>query len=440
MEPPTLRPSSLNLGASRSRRPYFIIALSILGLIAVSALVLFFRFKSQPQGDYAFAAPVTTAPVEIRNLPIKYATVGSLAAEKRVDLNVELPGVIRELYFQEGQWVNQGMPLLQLKYDKQSADLEERQYSAAEAEAVLASTNAEYQAQKQSLKQVETQRDLARTEYNRYKALFDKEFVSAEQLDQKQAAMEVAEASFAAAGEQLKSLLARRDQAKAGIAAAKARAASVRTDFTDTILRAPFSGQIGTKFVNEGDYVVPTEKILTLVQSNPLKISVNVPERYLPALRQNGAVEVETESYPGKVFHGRIYFINPVVSPASRSVLVKARVENLENKLQPGQYANVRLILGTSENAMVIPEESVIPQGERYFVYVAEGDKAFYKPVEIGQRLSGWVEIIKGITPKSRVVTGGIQKLRDGSDIKEIEASGPQTDPDSADVNVPAAD
>lgn len=412
----------------RSRRPFLIIAGLFLLLIAGVALTLFIRFNSMPKGGFSFVASVQTAPVVVQNLPITYKTVGSLEASRQIDMNVETPGVIKALYFSEGDFVRKGAPLMRLDPDKQTADIQENRYGIVEAQASYSSLQADYEARTEEVRVAQAQKDLAQKEYDRYRNLWEKDYVSTQEVDRRQQDLQVAKARYAASVSNKSSALARLNQAKAGIGSAQARSVRAESQFSDTLLRAPFSGQIGQKLVELGDYVVPTEKILTLVQSSPLKITFQVPERYLGYLHAGQTVELKSESFPDRTFSGRVVFISPVVSTENRTILVKAHIDNPENQLRPGQYTDISLLLAEKPDALMVPEESLIPQGESYFVYVAEGGKAYFRPVKVGERIPGRVEILSGLTPSDRVVVGGIQKIQDKMPIKELSGSAATSD------------
>jgi multidrug efflux pump subunit AcrA (membrane-fusion protein) len=419
MESVPLKPHSSPTRSRRGLPPLVIIIIAFVILVAVIAGTLMFRFANMPKGGFEMVAPVKTAAVTESRLPLYYETVGSLEADRQVDLKPETPGIIRGRYYTEGQWVQQGQKLLRLDYDKQYSAMEESQSNTQQAQAMLTSMTADYQASEASVQEALAKRDLAQTEYGRYKNLWDKDFVSSQDLDLRKSALAVAQANYTAALKQKESFQAKLTQARSGIQSAEARNRNSYANLSDTLIRAPFSGQIGAKHVEVGDYVLPGQKMATLVASNPLKITFGVPERYLNQLRQNLTVELRTESMPDKVFQGNVVFVDPVVALDTRSVMVKAEVNNSAHLLQPGQYANIRLILGEKPNAILVPEESLIPQGERYYVYIVENGKAAFKQVQVGQRIPGKAEILSGIRLKDHVIIGGIQKVQDGAAVKE---------------------
>jgi membrane fusion protein (multidrug efflux system) len=128
------------------------------------------------------------------------------------------------------------------------------------------------------------------------------------------------------------------------------------------------------------------------------------------------------DSLPGRSFTGKVAAIDPKVDPESRSVAVRARVPNDDRVLRPGQFARVRLIVDRREQAIVIPEQALVPQGDAYFVFKVVDGKAVLTQVEIGQRQAGRAEITKGLVAGDIVVTGGQQKIRDGAPVQPVDA------------------
>ncbi len=422
---PTLQSPSDNFyhGHPKKIPPVAIIIGIFLVLILSIGLTLYFRIMGHPHHGFNFTPSVTVATVEVKTLPVTYETVGSLEANQQIDIKPETPGLIRQIYFKEGEQVHQGQPLVRLEHDKQSADIEEAQSNISQAKASMESVQDDYQSKLASLQQAKAQENLAQAEYKRYKTLWNKQFISAQDLDEKKTTYQVAKANYTAIAMEKNSALSRLQQAKAAVQSATAHFQHTQYDYADTLIDAPFSGIIGLKQINIGDYVIPTQKLLTLVQSDPLKVTLGVPERYLDQLKMGMPVDIQAENDPNKTVTGHIIFIDPMVSQDTRSVTVKALIQNPQNVLKPGQYANIKVILAYKKDALIVPEESLIPQGEKYYVYVADHGKAMYQPVKTGIRIPGWVEITQGLQAHQEVLTGGIQKVREGSPIKIISSN-----------------
>jgi membrane fusion protein (multidrug efflux system) len=309
-------------------------------------------------GDFQVRAVV--ALVEERPIEEKIFLVGNLAPTELVDLRSELDAKVIGLGFEEGDQVQTGQVLVRLDDSKLQAELEEAQ--------------ARY--------------NLARLDFERGESLLESRTISKQQFDQ-------FDASFEAAAAQLQ---------------------LVRERLRDSVIKAPFDGQMTERRVSPGQYVDTGELLSTLVQITPLKVEFNVPERYLGQIDLDQQIDISTVAYPGQRFGGRVYFISPRLDEDTRTVLVKAYIDNEERLLKPGMFANLDLIFRASGDALVIPETAISYRGdEATVVVVNEEDRAEFRSVSVGLRLSGLAEITDGLSVGERVVVEGSQKLSPGT-------------------------
>jgi membrane fusion protein (multidrug efflux system) len=180
-------------------------------------------------------------------------------------------------------------------------------------------------------------------------------------------------------------------------------------------IRAPFSGLIGLRSVSIGDYVKEGADMVNLEAVDPLKVDFRVPEIYLSQLRVGQSLQLTLDAMPGKNYEGKVFAINPLIDAAGRAVVIRAQVHNQDATLRPGMFARVRLLTREVQDALVVPEQAIVPQGEDQYVFrVADGRAARVK-IDVGQRRDGMVEVLKGLGPDDSVVTAGQLKIRDGS-------------------------
>jgi len=182
-----------------------------------------------------------------------------------------------------------------------------------------------------------------------------------------------------------------------------------------TVIRAPFAGTVGLRLVSPGAYVKPGDDIANLENIGSMKLDFRVPETYLARLGVGQTLTVRVDAYPDQGFEGTIYAIDPALDPETRTVLLRARLPNKGNKLRPGLFARVSLILERRENALVAPEQAIVPLGQKIFVYRVVDGKAVMTPVRLGLRRPGQVEILEGRNDGDQVVTDGQLKIRDGA-------------------------
>lgn len=309
---------------------------------------------------------VETAPVEVRPRESVVNSVGSLIAEEAVTLRPELAGLVDRLYVPDGARVQAGEPLLGLEPALLRADYQE------------AVANLER----------------SRRSYER-----------AEELVQQQ-------------------LLARADydQAKSALAVDEARVQSARIRLEKATIRAPFAGVIGLIQVARGDYVQTGQPLLNLVKLDPMRVDFRVPERSLAQLRKGLPVRVRVDAWPTRTFDGQVIAVEPQIDPDTRSVLVRASVNNADELLRPGLFARIELVLARTESALWVPERALWPLGERSFVFRVRDGKAQQVPVVPGQREPGLVEIRSGLAAGDVIVTAGQGKLYDDAPVMAAAA------------------
>ncbi len=184
-----------------------------------------------------------------------------------------------------------------------------------------------------------------------------------------------------------------------------------------TEIRAPFSGLIGLRSISVGDYVKEGQDMVNLEAIDPLKVDFRVPEIYLKQVQVGQKLEVSLDALPGRKYEGTVSAINPLVDAAGRAIVIRAQVRNADTALRPGMFARVRLLTKDEREALVLPEQALVPQGEEQYVFRVIDGKAARTKVELGQRRDGRVEVVKGIAAGETIVTAGQMKLRDGTPV-----------------------
>jgi membrane fusion protein, multidrug efflux system len=291
-------------------------------------------------------------------LPQGITAVGSLRSDESVTLRPEVAGRISTIQFREGERVAKGAPLVLLDT------------SVSEAEAQQARANL----------------TLAKQKYNRAIDLEKQGFVSGQARDEAENNLKVAEAALALAEAKLAKLT----------------------------IRAPFSGIIGLRTVSVGDYVKEGADMVNLEAVDPLKVDFRVPEIYLTQINVGQTLHLTLDAMPGRTYEGKVLAINPLVDAAGRAVVIRAQVKNQDAALRPGMFARVRLFTRDLQEALVVPEQAIVPQGEEWFVYRVVDGRAQRAKVDIGQRRDGKAEIVKGLQDGDVVITAGHMKVRDG--------------------------
>jgi len=349
-----------------------ILSLVALGVLVAAGFAWKYSTSSPAVGkDAGKSAGGTSKSGASKGLPVKVGTVrtgtiseevsavGSLLANESVMIRPERDGRVTVIHFTEGQLVRKGEKLVSL--------------DTAEIEAQLAAINSEV--------------TLNRSRMKRAEELHEKKFISAQALDDAREAMNQS----------------------------IARQAEVKARLDKSAVIAPFEGVAGLRQVSPGAYAKAGQDVARLEGIGTLKLDFRLPELYLGRIRTKQAVLVRVDAFAGETFHGEIYAIEPSVDEQTRTVLLRARVPNPGVRLKPGMFVRVVLVLETRENALIVPEQALVPQGQDRFVYRLVDGKAVLTKIEMGLRRPGEVEVKQGLSAGDTIVIDGQLRLRDGA-------------------------
>lgn len=306
--------------------------------------------------------PVEAATARTDTVIDAILATGQVEAMQSIELKPDVEGRLMQILVREGTPVGRGTPLFKI--------------DDAELKAEVA--------------QVEAERDLARQSLNRTKDLLAQKASS-------QAELERAEATLRSTEAQLQRLKVRLDR---------------------TLVRAPFAGVMGQRFVSLGDYVTTDTRLAALQTVSPQRASFQVPERYAEQLKIGQQVSFRVASLPGREFVGKVDFVDPIVQLPGRTITVKARVPNPRRELQAGMFIEARLATAVRPRAVVIPEDAILPLQGSNFVWVVADGKATRRQVELGVRTPGFVEVKNGVEGAEQVVVGGQERLAEGAPVQ----------------------
>jgi membrane fusion protein (multidrug efflux system) len=205
------------------------------------------------------------------------------------------------------------------------------------------------------------------------------------------------------------------DEIRENLNQSLAREAEIKAKLAKSTILAPFEGVTGLRQVSPGAYAKAGQDIARLEGIGVLKLDFRVPEAYLRRIRTGQPLVINVDAYPGESFSGTIYAIEPSVDESTRTVLLRARLPNPGVRLKPGMFARVNLDLERRENALLVPEQAIVPRGDGRFVFRIADGKAQLVKVEMGARRPGEVEILKGLEAGDTIVIDGQLKLQDGA-------------------------
>jgi membrane fusion protein (multidrug efflux system) len=314
----------------------------------------------------AGAPGVVVAEARVKPFPLSSEALGNTRANEAIDVRPQITAAVTAIEFAEGQRVEAGDVLVRLESSEPLADL-------AVARAAL----------------VDSQ-----SQFRRAEELYRTRVVSESELEQ---------------------LEARRDADEAAVRAAESRLAQ-------TVLRAPFAGDIGLRRVSVGSIVNPSTVITTLDDTSRIKLDFDVPEVFISRLQKGLSVAARSAAWPNMVFRGEVISVDTRVDPVSRTVTVRAILPNDDRRLLPGMFLTVTLLKDDVE-ALLVPEQAIVPERSKQFVFVVDAnDRVERREVTTGRRRPGEVEIVDGLQAGERVITEGTQKVRDGGTVIEIRS------------------
>jgi membrane fusion protein (multidrug efflux system) len=310
-------------------------------------------------------AVVSTRRVSSERWQPALEAIGSITPMRGVVVSAEVPGIVRRIFFDSGQHVDEGELLVELDVEVDRAELDALQ----------------------------ADRRLAEITRNRVAQIVSDNLGPRSELDEAQAHLDRTEAEIAAKQ-------------------AMIRKKSIRT---------PFAGELGIRMINPGQYLAPGDEIAQLVGLDPIYAEYSLPERHLSELHVGQQVTVRVQAYPEAVFEGSIYAISPSIQTASRSVRIRALMQNPDGRLRPGMFAEVDTLLEERDRVLTLPERAVTynPYGESVFVVNEADDRKTVALTQIktGQVRNGRVEIVSGLDEGTEVVSDGHNKLRNGQAI-----------------------
>ena len=320
---------------------------------------------------------VEVAKVEVARLTDDTQAVGSLRSRRGVVLRPEVSGRITQLNFTDGQRVRMGQVLVQ--FDDQ---LPQAQVQQALAELSIAQAN-----------------------QKRNQELVAQNFISQRSLDESAANLQVA---------------------RAKLSLAQATAARLK-------IVAPFDGIAGIRLVNVGDYLKDGADIVNIEDIDAIFVDFRLPERFQSKVKRGQTATLDMDALPGRKFSAKIQAIDPLIDTNGRSVGVRGCIDNRQAQLRPGMFARVNTVFGVRENAKVIPEEAIVPQGGKQFVIkLVQGDTPQSRisqrvEVKLGLRSPGKVEVLDGLDMGDTVVVAGQQRVqRDGTAVNVVDLSSPR--------------
>ena len=366
-----------------AKRMFLMLGLMLV-LLSGLGFVKFRQVQAAMHGAAFQPAPeaVTSVVARREQWPATMSVIGTMEAVHGVTVSADLPGSVARINFDSGQSVRAGDVLVELDTRQERAQL------AA----------------------LEAQRDLARINYGRTQQLVAEGVVSRMEYDQATAQQKATEANVA----------------------------EIHATIERKTIRAPFSGILGIRKANLGQYLAAGEAVVPLQSLNPIYVDVGLPQQALGQVAVGRSLRVTSEDLPGRVFTGRITALDSVVDQATRNVQVQATLSNTEGKLRPGMFVQVQVGLGASRPVIALPASAIsyAPYGDSVFIITDLKDQQgrTYRGVrqqfvKIEGSQGDQVAVVSGVNPGDEVVSSGVFKLRNGAAVQVNNKVQPENNP-----------
>jgi membrane fusion protein, multidrug efflux system len=354
------------------------------------------------------AVPVTVAKAVQKDIPVQAEVIGTVEPYATVSVKPQISGQLMQAHFNEGDFVKQGQLLLTIDARAIEAQLKQ-------TEATILRDQAQMQQAQANLARDRSQESNAKSQLQRADQLAAGGIISKEQHDQAATALESLNATINAD-------IAAIENAKAQIAASRAMLENQKVQMGFTKVFSPIAGRTGSLLVKPGNIIqANTTDVATINQVQPAYVSFALPESYLAELRRAGSglqVVVKTEQGEGTAV-GKVSYFENTVDVTTGTIRVKAKFDNQDRLLWPGQFVRVTLKLQDRPNAIVVPSQAVQTGQEGLFVYIVKPDQTVdIRPVRAGQRAGDETVIEDGVQPGETVVTEGTLRLVAGSRVQ----------------------
>ncbi len=427
-------PLQAPLEKRRGRWKWFLLAIVI--MLAGLALYRGWGFtqkRSGPQRAARMEVPVQVTPVVNKSLTYSIKVTGDILPLMQVDLFPKVSGYLERIDVHIGDRVRQGQVIAQVDRTDFLQKVQEIEAKVAQAKAQLAEIETgtragELRQAEEAVRQAQSRFENAKLQHERIEALYKREVISKKERDVSDMDYIVAEAQWASSQQQLKLLRegARqevKDASQAKLKEIEAILEQERTRLQNAKIVAPFRGEISRKYVDAGALVSASTPLVSLVYTETLKIVANVLEKDIPLLKAGMSAKIRTESYPERVFEGKVEKVNSALDLSTRTLQAEIYIPNPDRLLKPGMFSNVEVVLLKKPQTLVIPREAIQEAGNEMSVFVVEGNKALRRSITIGYEQERMVEVLKGLNEGDKVVIKGQQLIREGSAIRVVEES-----------------
>jgi membrane fusion protein (multidrug efflux system) len=369
------------MNASRRRADAFL--RRALPLAIVAGLACLPGCGSRGERPAVAATPVLVARVEAHRVEDRIEATGQLLARSQASVAAQVAGQVTRIVRDEGSAAAEGDRVVEIDPERRELELESARAGLAQAQARAS----------------EAERELGRIEKLHAQGV-------------------AADAKLDSTRTQLRTAEANRDEARAQVGMAE-------RSLRDAAVTAPFAGLVARRYVSEGEFVTPGEKLFELVALDPIEVEFHLSERDSSRVAVGAPVEVRVAPFPNEVFHAVVSLVSPTIDPQTRTLRVKAVLANADGRLRPGLFARADLGVAVREGVAMVPEEAVLQRADGPVAFRLKDDSRVERRVlKLGGFHDGQVEVAEGLAIGDLVVVRGASELMDGAVVSARNAAG----------------
>lgn len=401
-------------------------------IIAILFLLFTISCANKPESKKINKAPVTTlhpktiiittSKSEVINIPKTIKVTGSFSPVKEAVLSSLTEGIVIEIPAELGDHITKDQVIAKLDNETYRLQLAKDLESLEEIKARLGIS---YLPNNSALKdkinidnvpevrQAKVTLNQAQLDLTRAEALVKEGYWPSFNLDNAKTKFEINKAAYQATKESVAALAATMNSKIASMEITKKH-------LRDTIIKAPFSGQVRERLVNKGEYVREGTPLISIVTLDPIKLQLDIPEQFAEKVNINNLVQVKSDAIPNKTFTGKLNRISPNVNINSRSYLAESLLPNPNNLIKPGSFASADIVIKKLTPTVVVPESSILSVAGVNKIFVIKNGTAFAHQVVLGESKAGTREVFEGVSGGEVIATSRLGQLFDGAKVTEL--------------------
>ncbi len=398
-------------------------------LILTTAAILFL-VKTNQESTARLQEPIRRVAVEVHEiLPRAYTrwveTYSTVTPFRKGMVSAQVTGQITKLPpdMEPGTTVHEDQKLAKIDDTRHRLSLQKAEAALRKLEALLEIERNENERRATIYRIAKQRLALAESEYERNRELFEKELIPKQALEKAENQMELRRSEFENARSEVESREARIQTIQADLAAAKAEIERLQEDLSDTVIRAPFDGVIGDRFIEIGDQVAIGQKLFTVLEISSVKVVARIPSEFIGRIHAGIDAEVITRAYPRTVFNGTVIHIYPEADPKNRTFAVEIKVTNHGRPMiLPGMFARVRLPVLSLNQALLVPRDALMEdeQGPYLYVFDHSTQSARRRNLVLGDVGPDEALVMDGLGTGEKVIVRGQERLNDGTPVKLV--------------------